>query len=409
MEQKTFSRLPLVAAPAWASELKAFNSPPEKAFSLGYAKIDVPMVVKACVTGASAFGMFALHDPCMAAGGVKGLVNTGSVANTENRTQVDLVIALGKHTTLDEIKLLVPSARRMFLNNQEFALVSHHPSAAHALVKGRQLQASLPWPLEILVYPQANASASRAAAKPTWQTSANATISPRSSIDHPRSSANSAKRAKASTQSNSSKLLGPPLQWTSPYSYVYGYGNSWSPQSPKSTQNQSVATARPGSAPELRHSQPSAQSASSASTPSSRANQSTQARKIIPPITSETQALASSTPAEAVLPADRQSSAAIATATPLPSNQASSPKSIQQQESNQLNYLMVAVATQQDRDNLSKIAPIAAITKLDGQTYAQVGVYNNSRVGNNLLTQRESMLRLAGLSVKVVGTSALVG
>jgi hypothetical protein len=82
--------------------------------------------------------------------GVEISANPSSVRFSQDR--VDLVIAIAKNATLDEIQLFLPRAKQILRNGQQFALIETYPDQKQALSSGLALQDSLPWPLELLIY-----------------------------------------------------------------------------------------------------------------------------------------------------------------------------------------------------------------------------------------------------------------
>ena len=69
--------------------------------------------------------------------------------------KVDLVVSLGSGDQLELIQLLIPKARKITLNGENYALLETYNELELARAKAASLEGSVPWKLELLVHSQA--------------------------------------------------------------------------------------------------------------------------------------------------------------------------------------------------------------------------------------------------------------
>ena len=74
--------------------------------------------------------------------GVEISANPASVRSSQDR--IDLVIAIAKNASFDEIQLFLPKAKQILRNGQQFALIDTYPTQEQARSTGLALQDSLP-------------------------------------------------------------------------------------------------------------------------------------------------------------------------------------------------------------------------------------------------------------------------
>ena len=68
---------------------------------------------------------------------------------------VDLVVSLGSGDQLELIQLLIPKARKITLNGENYALLETYNELETARAKAASMEGSVPWKLELLVHSQA--------------------------------------------------------------------------------------------------------------------------------------------------------------------------------------------------------------------------------------------------------------
>lgn len=369
--------------------------------------------------------------------GVEISANPASVQSSQDR--IDLVIAIAKNASFDEIQLFLPKAKQILRNGQQFALIDTYPTQEQARSTGLALQDSLPWPLELLIYKTAGSATDVSAAGQT-------PVAPTDAAAAPRPEAKPASfQAPAAVQPDPRQLL-------ASRGLAFNSGSDAVPNRPQTPatarRNQAKASDLGGELsasamglvePSLLQpagSSPEPAPNASADTMSAVASASTPASLetgvatsvIVPPILSEQRQMVASKPTQQPLdpapsvgnPTQTQS-AGVSAAMESSRSQASPTVKIgggtpdaQLSSSSpstdasfiairpDLDYLGVIIRSDQDLEALRQFATVSEIGSLGGQTIARVGVYARSRVGQNLLRLRLLQIRQAGLTPEVI-------
>lgn len=419
------------------------------------------LAATAWLSGLSAISILA-HQAPASANPTTALLSTGSAASkTTSRSGVDLVVALGGKITIEEIRLLVPGASRLLLDGQEFALISSHQNSTQALAKGRQLQFTLPWPLEILVYQkpvsspnwsivnnpskpniaqQSPALVSNAGSIPSAaqlnRIAAGPTPAPTTQQRTPSSSQQSQTQSRPSAQSAAPTNIVPAVpaaerpqkpELATPKPQIAAAGATITVPEPKAEQqtqglaeatdlvaSASLASDIPQPLPLTAQTPASLKPAEIFNDAESRSSAkpkdvSQTSSKIVSPIASEKASQSSPGTQPSKPPA--HASTAIATSQ---SEQAAdtvatatSPANIVAALRSDLNYLLVSANDTETLARLSAYTTPSTFITISGVKYVQVGVYSASRVGNYLLRQKMFQLTQAGFSPRTVAGASI--
>jgi hypothetical protein len=410
------------------------------------------LAATACMSGLSLMSILA-HQAPASANPTTALLPTGSAQpQAAGRTGVDLVIAIGGKVTMEEIRLLVPGASRLLLEGQEFALISSHQNSKQALARGRQLQFTLPWPLEILVYQKTvpaptwnivNKSTNTVATKPSLPSTASTRSAAPKASARPNAAPGSATQQPAPQAAQQPPLPATPL---SPKA-IAAAPAAMDPETPQQVQSRAGLSNTPAVADMPRAKQPqssadapdlvaSASLASDIPQPLPISSQAAPAQKpgvsvrvsdpgstgsgqsskkasskIVSPLASERSI--QSTPQVSSAPS---ASSAGASDTIHQSQPAINPLASASSAANSLaalrtdlNYLLVDAGTADATSRLSAYTSVGTYVTISGVRYIQVGVYNSSRVGNYLLRQKMFQLAQAGFNPRTVAGVSLPG
>ena len=290
--------------------------------------------------------------------------------------RTELMIPIGEQAPFEDIKLLIPSARQVHRQGKEYAIIATYADRQQAYSEALRVEPSIPWELELLTY---NAKTEKIDVSPNRQSfnhsSQLSELSPRIA-----STTKTLATLKTNTlHHNTFEIrkynatdLGGVLSITSPYhDLLFMSHNSLSATNPTRTGAPWSLTQRSTQA-QAANSLENNQATSQADLPVIKS------RSIIPPIDSEK-------------PPSPKSTAADAPVSLLPE-----PQIHHQYTRHDLHYLVVELTNDNDLEMLKRIAPVSHTFNSNSRSYAQVGVYARTRIGERLLSQRIFQLKNHG-------------
>lgn len=301
--------------------------------------------------------------------------------------RVDLVVSLESSEQLELIQLLIPEARKITLNGEDFALLDTYSKLEIARAKAARLEGAVPWKLELLVHSQSptdpdnRSSATLATTSPSSenQITTSSTLNPNDTaiptahrdqtISPPiATESNSIPMQESARKSQSSSLS------SSPIAFLHPRPVASQPRKSHPT-HKTVASITPPITTEQRR---------TSNTSSLTLNTNIDTKQSSPTHAPPSKA---SMTAEAVAPAPSIKKLAV---------------------NPDLEYIFIEASSNQDFKRFSDLfgdpGKFTQITE-NGIRIIQFGVYRRNRVGRLMMKQRLAMLKESGLKSFIVRTS----